>query len=85
MPCSEDWKVYNASILKRFIYFLATDLLFAQTIFGKAVPFATAGDCYSAARCPQVCHVCLFFPHCKKKKKRILFLLIFLTIILQET
>ncbi|XP_060513873.2 A disintegrin and metalloproteinase with thrombospondin motifs 20 isoform X1 [Panthera onca] len=30
-----------------------TDLLFAQTIFGKAVPFATAGDCYSAARCPQ--------------------------------
>uniref|UniRef100_G3UGB1 GON domain-containing protein n=1 Tax=Loxodonta africana TaxID=9785 RepID=G3UGB1_LOXAF len=31
-----------------------TDLLFSQTIFGKAVPFATAGDCYSAARCPQV-------------------------------
>ncbi|KAB0378513.1 hypothetical protein FD755_010091 [Muntiacus reevesi] len=30
-----------------------TDLLFAQTIFGNAVPFATAGDCYSAARCPQ--------------------------------
>ncbi|XP_011366634.1 A disintegrin and metalloproteinase with thrombospondin motifs 20 [Pteropus vampyrus] len=30
-----------------------TDLLFAKTIFGKAVPFATAGDCYSAARCPQ--------------------------------
>ncbi|XP_075786355.1 A disintegrin and metalloproteinase with thrombospondin motifs 20 isoform X3 [Pelodiscus sinensis] len=30
-----------------------TDLLFAQTIFGRAVPFATAGDCYSAARCPQ--------------------------------
>ncbi|XP_074798282.1 A disintegrin and metalloproteinase with thrombospondin motifs 20 isoform X2 [Natator depressus] len=30
-----------------------TDLLFAQTVFGRAVPFATAGDCYSAARCPQ--------------------------------
>ncbi|KAF6117232.1 ADAM metallopeptidase with thrombospondin type 1 motif 20 [Phyllostomus discolor] len=30
-----------------------TDLLFAQTTYGKAVPFATAGDCYSAARCPQ--------------------------------
>ncbi|XP_039770670.1 A disintegrin and metalloproteinase with thrombospondin motifs 20 [Ornithorhynchus anatinus] len=30
-----------------------TDLLFAHTIFGKAVPFGTAGDCYSAARCPQ--------------------------------
>ncbi|XP_034372581.1 A disintegrin and metalloproteinase with thrombospondin motifs 20 isoform X1 [Arvicanthis niloticus] len=29
------------------------DLLFSQTLFGKAVPFATAGDCYSAARCPQ--------------------------------
>ncbi|XP_058511803.1 A disintegrin and metalloproteinase with thrombospondin motifs 20 isoform X2 [Ochotona princeps] len=30
-----------------------TDLLFARTIFGKPVPLATAGDCYSAARCPQ--------------------------------
>uniref|UniRef100_A0A674K035 ADAM metallopeptidase with thrombospondin type 1 motif 20 n=1 Tax=Terrapene triunguis TaxID=2587831 RepID=A0A674K035_9SAUR len=30
-----------------------TDLLFAQNVFGRAVPFATAGDCYSAARCPQ--------------------------------
>ncbi|GAB1299762.1 A disintegrin and metalloproteinase with thrombospondin motifs 20 [Apodemus speciosus] len=30
-----------------------TDLLFSQTLFGKAVPFATAGDCYSAAKCPQ--------------------------------
>ncbi|XP_057647833.1 A disintegrin and metalloproteinase with thrombospondin motifs 20 [Chionomys nivalis] len=30
-----------------------TDLLFSKTLFGKAVPFATAGDCYSAARCPQ--------------------------------
>ncbi|XP_057347391.1 A disintegrin and metalloproteinase with thrombospondin motifs 20 isoform X3 [Manis pentadactyla] len=30
-----------------------TDLLFAQTLSGRAVPFATAGDCYSAARCPQ--------------------------------
>lgn len=30
-----------------------TDLLFSKTLFGKAIPFATAGDCYSAARCPQ--------------------------------
>ncbi|KAM6215650.1 A disintegrin and metalloproteinase with thrombospondin motifs 20 [Rhynchocyon petersi] len=30
-----------------------TDLLFSRTISGNAVPFATAGDCYSAARCPQ--------------------------------
>ncbi|KAM9311710.1 A disintegrin and metalloproteinase with thrombospondin motifs 20 [Gastrophryne carolinensis] len=30
-----------------------TDLLFARTVLGRAVPFATAGDCYSAAKCPQ--------------------------------
>ncbi|XP_048206844.1 A disintegrin and metalloproteinase with thrombospondin motifs 20 [Perognathus longimembris pacificus] len=29
------------------------DFLYSQTIFGKTVPYATAGDCYSAARCPQ--------------------------------
>lgn len=33
---------------------LATDWRFAFTREGKNVPFATAGDCYSAARCPQV-------------------------------
>lgn len=32
----------------------ATDWRFAFTREGKNVPFATAGDCYSAARCPQV-------------------------------
>lgn len=31
-----------------------TDLQFSQTILGRPVPFATAGDCYSAAKCPQV-------------------------------
>lgn len=55
------------SAKKFHLFFLVTDLLFAQTIFGKAVPFATAGDCYSAARCPQVFHICLFFSHCGKK------------------
>ncbi|KAM4676040.1 A disintegrin and metalloproteinase with thrombospondin motifs 20 [Discoglossus pictus] len=30
-----------------------TDLLFARNLLGRAVPFATAGDCYSAAKCPQ--------------------------------
>ncbi|KAG8577664.1 hypothetical protein GDO81_010252, partial [Engystomops pustulosus] len=30
-----------------------TDLLYARTLHGRAVPFATAGDCYSAAKCPQ--------------------------------
>ena len=33
---------------------LATDWLFASTHEGQRVPFATAGDCFSAARCPQV-------------------------------
>lgn len=33
----------------------ATDLQFARTSEGHPVPFATAGDCYSAAKCPQVC------------------------------
>ncbi|XP_041047780.1 A disintegrin and metalloproteinase with thrombospondin motifs 9-like isoform X1 [Carcharodon carcharias] len=32
---------------------ITTDLYFAQTLEGRSVPFATAGDCYSAARCPQ--------------------------------
>ena len=32
----------------------ATDWQFASTREGHRVPFATAGDCYSAARCPQV-------------------------------
>uniref|UniRef100_A0A8C5PH52 ADAM metallopeptidase with thrombospondin type 1 motif 20 n=1 Tax=Leptobrachium leishanense TaxID=445787 RepID=A0A8C5PH52_9ANUR len=30
-----------------------TDLTFAHTRHGRAVPFASAGDCYSAAKCPQ--------------------------------
>uniref|UniRef100_A0A3P8V9E5 ADAM metallopeptidase with thrombospondin type 1 motif 20 n=1 Tax=Cynoglossus semilaevis TaxID=244447 RepID=A0A3P8V9E5_CYNSE len=30
-----------------------TDLQFSQTLLGRPVPFATAGDCYSAAKCPQ--------------------------------
>uniref|UniRef100_A0AAQ5Y9S1 ADAM metallopeptidase with thrombospondin type 1 motif, 9 n=1 Tax=Amphiprion ocellaris TaxID=80972 RepID=A0AAQ5Y9S1_AMPOC len=32
---------------------ITTDWNFAVTREGKSVPFATAGDCYSAARCPQ--------------------------------
>ncbi|PWA28495.1 hypothetical protein CCH79_00016334 [Gambusia affinis] len=32
---------------------MITDLQFSQTIHGRPVPFATAGDCYSAAKCPQ--------------------------------
>uniref|UniRef100_A0A673WCG2 ADAM metallopeptidase with thrombospondin type 1 motif 20 n=1 Tax=Salmo trutta TaxID=8032 RepID=A0A673WCG2_SALTR len=32
---------------------MTTDLKFSQTLSGRPVPFATAGDCYSAAKCPQ--------------------------------
>ncbi|KAM4722780.1 A disintegrin and metalloproteinase with thrombospondin motifs 9 [Rhinophrynus dorsalis] len=32
---------------------ITTDLHFAQTRDGRPVPYATAGDCYSAAKCPQ--------------------------------
>ncbi|KAI4905651.1 hypothetical protein NFI96_011351 [Prochilodus magdalenae] len=32
---------------------ITTDVQFSQTLLGHPVPFATAGDCYSAARCPQ--------------------------------
>ncbi|XP_051546241.1 A disintegrin and metalloproteinase with thrombospondin motifs 20-like [Myxocyprinus asiaticus] len=32
---------------------ITTDGKFSQTLFGRSVPFATAGDCYSAAKCPQ--------------------------------
>ncbi|EGV97729.1 A disintegrin and metalloproteinase with thrombospondin motifs 9 [Cricetulus griseus] len=32
---------------------ITTDLEFARTSEGHPVPFATAGDCYSAAKCPQ--------------------------------
>uniref|UniRef100_A0A673ZQ14 ADAM metallopeptidase with thrombospondin type 1 motif 20 n=1 Tax=Salmo trutta TaxID=8032 RepID=A0A673ZQ14_SALTR len=32
---------------------MTTDLRFSQTLLGRPVPFATAGDCYSAAKCPQ--------------------------------
>uniref|UniRef100_A0A7N8Y7P8 ADAM metallopeptidase with thrombospondin type 1 motif 20 n=1 Tax=Mastacembelus armatus TaxID=205130 RepID=A0A7N8Y7P8_9TELE len=32
---------------------MITDLQFSQTLLGQPVPYATAGDCYSAAKCPQ--------------------------------
>ncbi|XP_076863283.1 A disintegrin and metalloproteinase with thrombospondin motifs 20 isoform X2 [Brachyhypopomus gauderio] len=32
---------------------ITTDVKFSHTLLGQPVPFATAGDCYSAARCPQ--------------------------------
>ncbi|XP_056454312.1 A disintegrin and metalloproteinase with thrombospondin motifs 20 [Gadus chalcogrammus] len=32
---------------------MTTDLQFSHTPLGRPVPFASAGDCYSAAKCPQ--------------------------------
>ncbi|XP_058622757.1 A disintegrin and metalloproteinase with thrombospondin motifs 20 isoform X2 [Onychostoma macrolepis] len=32
---------------------IPTDVKFSQTLFGHPIPFASAGDCYSAAKCPQ--------------------------------
>ncbi|KAJ7997853.1 hypothetical protein DPEC_G00216470 [Dallia pectoralis] len=37
----------------RSLRIMTTDLRFAQTPLGHPVPFATAGDCYSATKCPQ--------------------------------
>ncbi|CAI9536524.1 unnamed protein product, partial [Staurois parvus] len=57
--CKKD---YTASGLSTFskvrldlttLQIITTDLQFARTIDGRPVPFATAGDCYSAAKCPQ--------------------------------
>uniref|UniRef100_A0A8P4KDZ9 ADAM metallopeptidase with thrombospondin type 1 motif, 9 n=1 Tax=Dicentrarchus labrax TaxID=13489 RepID=A0A8P4KDZ9_DICLA len=39
---------------------ITTDWQFAFTREGKSVPFATAGDCYSAARCPQDIYIYIF-------------------------
>ncbi|XP_014726621.1 PREDICTED: A disintegrin and metalloproteinase with thrombospondin motifs 20 [Sturnus vulgaris] len=57
--CQNDYLAAGFTIFSKIRFDVAsmqiktTDFLFAQTILGRAVPFATAGDCYSAARCPQ--------------------------------
>ena len=45
-------QIYSAVVL--LSCHAATDWQFASTREGHRVPFATAVDCYSAARCPQV-------------------------------
>ena len=42
------------------VLFLAHDFTFSDQVSGEHVPFGEAGDCYSAANCPQV-----FFYHTK--------------------
>lgn len=57
--CTFTYAVFVTSHLTSLLVYLvascsAADWQFAFTREGKNVPFATAGDCYSAARCPQV-------------------------------
>ncbi|XP_034983887.2 A disintegrin and metalloproteinase with thrombospondin motifs 20 isoform X1 [Zootoca vivipara] len=57
--CRDDYPAAGYTIFRKIRIDLSsleiktTDFRFAHTILGKPVPFATAGDCYSAARCPQ--------------------------------
>ncbi|XP_008824822.1 A disintegrin and metalloproteinase with thrombospondin motifs 20 isoform X2 [Nannospalax galili] len=57
--CKNDYPAAGYTVFSKVRIDLAsmqiktTDLLYSQTLSGRAVPFATAGDCYSAARCPQ--------------------------------
>ncbi|XP_060095443.1 A disintegrin and metalloproteinase with thrombospondin motifs 9 isoform X1 [Heteronotia binoei] len=57
--CRKDYTAAGFSAFSRVrldlnaMQIITTDLQFAQTLNGRPVPFATAGDCYSAAKCPQ--------------------------------
>lgn len=58
-PCRKDYTASGLSTFSRVrvdlseMQIITTDWEFAFTREGQRVPFATAGDCYSAARCPQ--------------------------------
>ncbi|XP_072528272.1 A disintegrin and metalloproteinase with thrombospondin motifs 20 isoform X2 [Salminus brasiliensis] len=57
--CRNDYPAVGYTLFQRVrldlstMRIITTDVQFSQTLFGRPVPFATAGDCYSAARCPQ--------------------------------
>ncbi|KAJ8361216.1 hypothetical protein SKAU_G00177410 [Synaphobranchus kaupii] len=57
--CRKDYTAAGLSTFRRVrldlgtMQIITTDWEFAFTREGQRVPFATAGDCYSAARCPQ--------------------------------
>ncbi|KAL0978547.1 hypothetical protein UPYG_G00171970 [Umbra pygmaea] len=57
--CRRDYTAAGLSTFSRVrldltnMHIITTDWEFASTHEGHRVPFATAGDCYSAARCPQ--------------------------------
>ncbi|XP_077132057.1 A disintegrin and metalloproteinase with thrombospondin motifs 9 isoform X1 [Ranitomeya variabilis] len=58
-PCRRDYTAAGFSTFSKVrlelatLQIITTDLQFARTLDGRPVPFATAGDCYSAAKCPQ--------------------------------
>ncbi|KFO22575.1 A disintegrin and metalloproteinase with thrombospondin motifs 9 [Fukomys damarensis] len=57
--CRKDYTAAGLSSFQKIridlgsMQIITTDLQFARTSEGHPVPFATAGDCYSAAKCPQ--------------------------------
>ncbi|KAM9593052.1 A disintegrin and metalloproteinase with thrombospondin motifs 9 isoform 1-T1 [Trichechus inunguis] len=57
--CRKDYTAAGFSTFRKIridlttMQIITTDLQFARTSEGHPVPFATAGDCYSAAKCPQ--------------------------------
>ncbi|KAG7523508.1 A disintegrin and metalloproteinase with thrombospondin motifs 20-like [Solea senegalensis] len=57
--CKSDYSAAGYTVFHKIrldlssLRIMFTDLQFSQTLLGRPVPFATAGDCYSAAKCPQ--------------------------------
>ncbi|XP_067292715.1 A disintegrin and metalloproteinase with thrombospondin motifs 20-like [Pseudorasbora parva] len=57
--CRNDYAAAGYTVFQRVrldlstMRIITTDVKFSQTLFGRSVPFASAGDCYSAAKCPQ--------------------------------
>ncbi|XP_069759188.1 A disintegrin and metalloproteinase with thrombospondin motifs 20-like isoform X2 [Narcine bancroftii] len=57
--CHRDYRAAGYTVFHKVRFdissmqIIITDLEFAWTVHGRPVPFATAGDCYSAAKCPQ--------------------------------
>nr|XP_055048355.1 A disintegrin and metalloproteinase with thrombospondin motifs 20 [Misgurnus anguillicaudatus] len=57
--CRNDYSAAGYTVFQRVrldlltMRIITTDVRFSETLFGRSVPFASAGDCYSAAKCPQ--------------------------------
>ncbi|XP_043084392.1 A disintegrin and metalloproteinase with thrombospondin motifs 20 [Puntigrus tetrazona] len=57
--CRNDYTAAGYTVFQRVrldlssMRIIPTDVKFSQTLLGRPVPFASAGDCYSATKCPQ--------------------------------